>query len=212
MATAESNMAKHLPAPSTFAPSRNDVLSSLSFFFGDPASPEKLRDYSEHQAQTYHFPDAFTGSNNRIRDTLNNLVLKSPQDWQTSVGLPLYAKYRIKLKKSLYTQNHQIAVLRFSFALFCFHRIFENSVQITGTVSLVLHSNTDDLSFVILNKKIDNVCSSQLFACRPSSGTRCVLTSGCCSVFRRRACRGCVSSTPRHIEHSDEASLVLGLV
>jgi hypothetical protein len=25
------------------------------------ASPEKLRDYSEHQAATYHFPDAFYG-------------------------------------------------------------------------------------------------------------------------------------------------------
>ena len=188
MATAESNMAKHLPAPSTFAPSRNDVLSSLSFFFGDPASPEKLRDYSEHQAQTYHFPDAFTGSNNRIRDTLNNLVLKvrlsvqtkccvsclekyvlfvlshtnalvmfllpqSPQDWQTSVGLPLYAKYRIKLKKSLYTQNHQIAVLRFSFALFCFPCILKTASR----------SPEPRLS-----------------------GTRCASTSGCCSVFRQR--------------------------
>jgi len=33
--------------PKTFAPSREDVLSSLAFFFGDPAVPEKLRDYSE---------------------------------------------------------------------------------------------------------------------------------------------------------------------
>jgi hypothetical protein len=33
-----------LPAPSTFAASRDDVLASLSFFFGDPASPEKLKD------------------------------------------------------------------------------------------------------------------------------------------------------------------------
>ena len=24
----------------------------------------------------------------RIRETLNNLILKSPQEWQTSVGLP----------------------------------------------------------------------------------------------------------------------------
>lgn len=76
MASAEATMAAHLPAPATFAPSRKDVLSSLAFFFGDPASPEKLRDYSEHQAATYHFPDAFYGTNNRIRDTLNNLVLK----------------------------------------------------------------------------------------------------------------------------------------
>lgn len=40
------------PQPATFAPSREDILSTLSFFFGDPASPEKLRDYSEHQAAT----------------------------------------------------------------------------------------------------------------------------------------------------------------
>ncbi len=39
-----------LPQPKTFAPSREDVLSSLAFFFGDPATPEKLKDYSEHHA------------------------------------------------------------------------------------------------------------------------------------------------------------------
>jgi hypothetical protein len=26
----------------------------------------------------------------KIRDTLNNLILKSPQSWQTSVGLPFF--------------------------------------------------------------------------------------------------------------------------
>ena len=50
--SAESDMARFAPAASTFAPSRKDVLSSLAFFFGDPASPEKLRDYSEHNAAT----------------------------------------------------------------------------------------------------------------------------------------------------------------
>ena len=45
-------MSKALPAPKTFAPSREDVLSNLAFFFGDPAVPEKLRDYSEHHAMT----------------------------------------------------------------------------------------------------------------------------------------------------------------
>ena len=51
MATgADQQLATHLPAPKTFAPSREDVLSTLSFFFGDPAVPEKLRDYSEHHA------------------------------------------------------------------------------------------------------------------------------------------------------------------
>jgi len=86
--TAERIMSRQLPAPKTFAPSREDVLSSLAFFFGDPAVPEKLRDYSEHHAMTYHFPDAYYGQNTRIRDTLSNLVLKSPQEWQTSVALP----------------------------------------------------------------------------------------------------------------------------
>ena len=100
------------PQPKTFAPSRDDVLTTLAYFFGAPVSPEKLIDYNEHHAQTYHFPDAYFGSNTRLRDTLNNLILKvrlasslrwtrrltradpfscrpqSPQSWQTSIGLP----------------------------------------------------------------------------------------------------------------------------
>jgi hypothetical protein len=80
--------AAHVPQLSTFAPSREDVLSTLSYFFGAPAAPEKLKDYSEHHAATYHFPDAYSGTSVKIRDTLNNLVLRSPQNWQTSVGLP----------------------------------------------------------------------------------------------------------------------------
>jgi hypothetical protein len=54
---ADSTLSANLPAPKTFAPSREDVLSTLGFFFGDPATPEKLKDYSEHNAMTYHFPD-----------------------------------------------------------------------------------------------------------------------------------------------------------
>lgn len=46
------DLSKNLPAPKTFAPSREDVLSTLGFFFGDPAVPEKLKDYSEHHAMT----------------------------------------------------------------------------------------------------------------------------------------------------------------
>jgi hypothetical protein len=34
--------------------------------------------------------DAYVGQNTRIRDTLNNLILNSPQTWQTSVGLPYF--------------------------------------------------------------------------------------------------------------------------
>ncbi len=33
-------------------------------------------------------PDAFYGQNTKLRETLNNLILKSPQDWPTGVGLP----------------------------------------------------------------------------------------------------------------------------
>lgn len=39
-----------IPAPRTLGYSREDVLSNLAFFFGDPAVPERLRDYSEHHA------------------------------------------------------------------------------------------------------------------------------------------------------------------
>ena len=45
------------PQPRTFAPSKEDVLQNLTYFFGQPVSPEKLKDYSEHHAMTYHFPD-----------------------------------------------------------------------------------------------------------------------------------------------------------
>lgn len=48
--TADERALTGLPASSTFAASRDDVLASLNFFFGDPASPEKLKDYSEHRA------------------------------------------------------------------------------------------------------------------------------------------------------------------
>ena len=76
-----------------------------------------VRAQSEHHAVTYHFPDAYSGSNTKIRgvsislsryanilrlatthcrnsscvaDQLNNLILKSPQNWQTSVALPFF--------------------------------------------------------------------------------------------------------------------------
>ena len=35
----------------TFQPSREDILTTLGFFFGDPAVPEKLKDYSEHRTR-----------------------------------------------------------------------------------------------------------------------------------------------------------------
>jgi hypothetical protein len=33
---------------------------------------------------------AYAGSNTKIRETLKNLILKSPQSWQTSIGLPFF--------------------------------------------------------------------------------------------------------------------------
>lgn len=72
----------------TFAPSKEDILNTLEFFFGKPAQPEKLHDFSEYHAATYDFPDAYIGKNVHLRDTLNNLILSSPQDWQTTVALP----------------------------------------------------------------------------------------------------------------------------
>ena len=36
----------------------------------------RAQDYSEHHAVTHHFPDAYVGQNTKIRDTLNNLILK----------------------------------------------------------------------------------------------------------------------------------------
>ena len=37
-ATYNADMSKQLPAPKTFAPSREDVISTLGFFFGDPGT------------------------------------------------------------------------------------------------------------------------------------------------------------------------------
>ena len=52
--------------PRTFAPSKEDVLQNLQYFFGAPVAPEKLKDYSEHHAMTYHFPDAYAGQNTKM--------------------------------------------------------------------------------------------------------------------------------------------------
>jgi len=49
MADVDKQRAAQLPAPRTIAPSREDVLSNLAFFFGDPVVPERLRDYSAYR-------------------------------------------------------------------------------------------------------------------------------------------------------------------
>lgn len=41
-----------VPQHATFAHSKEDVLNALSFYFGQPTSPEKLKDYNEHHAAT----------------------------------------------------------------------------------------------------------------------------------------------------------------
>lgn len=75
-------------APALRGFGRDDILANLNYFFGGPAHPDKLQDYKEHHAQTFHFPDAYVGQNDKLRETLNNLVLKQPQNWHTTVGLP----------------------------------------------------------------------------------------------------------------------------
>lgn len=77
-------------AASAFAPTTAWHKRNLAYFFGEPNDPQKMKDYSEHHALTYHFPDAYVGSNVKLRETLNNLVLASPDDWQTSVCLPFH--------------------------------------------------------------------------------------------------------------------------
>lgn len=72
----------------TMNPSKKDVLGPLGFFLGQPMQPNKLDNYTEANAATLHFPDAYMGQNVKLRDTLNNLVLNSPQNWQTTVALP----------------------------------------------------------------------------------------------------------------------------
>jgi len=41
-----------MPQPNTFTRSKDDILNALSFYFGQPVSPEKLKDYNEHHAAT----------------------------------------------------------------------------------------------------------------------------------------------------------------
>ena len=43
---------------------------------------------TDHRRRLSSQPDAYLGKNVHLRDTLNNLILSSPQDWQTTVALP----------------------------------------------------------------------------------------------------------------------------
>lgn len=42
----------NMPQPATFAHSKEDIIGALGFYFGQPVSPEKLKDYNEHHAAT----------------------------------------------------------------------------------------------------------------------------------------------------------------
>lgn len=83
---------------SSLAPSRKDIVDTLTAFFGNPAQPEKLVNYTDHHAATYQLPDAFMGSSSYLRDTIKNLVTKSPQSWQTNVALPFRALDTLTIK------------------------------------------------------------------------------------------------------------------
>ena len=69
------------PQPRTFAPSKDDVLQNLMYFFGAPVSPEKLKDYSEHHAmtcarrpaRTQHAPSSSSSCSTRARARARNL-------------------------------------------------------------------------------------------------------------------------------------------
>ena len=57
---------KEMPQPRTFAPSKEDVLQNLQYFFGAPVSPEKLkvrltRTHALTRAKCSHAPCSCSG-------------------------------------------------------------------------------------------------------------------------------------------------------
>ena len=76
------------PAPLAVLGASRDDLS----FSGRVCRPEREQLWrSNHTpaATALLTPSPFR-TQTKIRDTLNNLILKSPQNWQTSVGLPFF--------------------------------------------------------------------------------------------------------------------------
>lgn len=69
-------------------PTANDIIGSLAYYFGAPAQPERVKDYSDSNAAVYNFPDAFIGKSTKIQETLSSLI-NEPQKWPTTVALPL---------------------------------------------------------------------------------------------------------------------------
>ena len=76
------------PPPRTIGYSNADKHTALKFFFGGEKG-DQIIDYDTNQhAATDHFPDQFKGKSTKLMTTLNNLVLKSPEEWQTQIALP----------------------------------------------------------------------------------------------------------------------------
>jgi hypothetical protein len=75
----------HFMAPS---PTKGDIFNALSQYFGPPARPELEKNYSDQNAATYNFPEAFIGQSTQLQATISSLIYK-PQTWQTTVALPL---------------------------------------------------------------------------------------------------------------------------
>ncbi len=71
-------------------PTRENVLDTLKGFFGDPAVPSKLNDYNETHVATFHFPDAYVGASQKLRDELTDLIVEFQQSWMTSAILPWF--------------------------------------------------------------------------------------------------------------------------
>ena len=69
-------------------PTAGDVMTALKQYFGAPARPELEKNYSDQNAATYNFPEAYIGQSTQLQDTINSLVYQ-PQKWQTTVALPL---------------------------------------------------------------------------------------------------------------------------
>ena len=72
------------PQPRTFAPSKEDVLQNLTYFFGQPVSPEKLKDYSEHHAMTCALAPVAA----RQSPACHRLTLRVPVSIPTRRSLP----------------------------------------------------------------------------------------------------------------------------
>ena len=58
-----------------------------------------------------HFPDAFEGKSTKLRDTLVNLVLDKPDEWQTQVALP-FVKIEGTVRTQPHTHTHKCPPLR----------------------------------------------------------------------------------------------------